>query len=211
MTYGQKPTPELHALEAQAEEVKSPYKQKHGEDVDEEQLVDEDGMRWVKMFGTGVPMQSCALEDEVERKSALAGGRFQTLSRSHHRELERAYGRKPAPELSALEAQRRSKAHYRQKHGEDVNEEELVDEDGMLPYYAVMVASLRHLRRLHKLKGGFFWAWAAAATSPTRTGAAAAHAATSSARTGAAAAAASGFSWRSEHLRRSLALEPLPP
>ena len=110
-------------------------------------------MRWVKTVGTGVPMKSCAIEEEVEFKSALAGGRFQTLSRSHHRKLGMAYGQKPAPELPALEAQMEEvKSPYKQKHGEDVDEEELVDEDGMLPYYAVMVASLRHLRRLDELR-----------------------------------------------------------
>ena len=38
-------------------------------------------------------------------RSAGAGGPFQTLGRSHFRKLGMAYGQKPAPELSALEAQ----------------------------------------------------------------------------------------------------------
>ena len=75
-----------------------------------------------------VPMEACALEEEVEFKSALAGGRFRTLSRSHRRKLGMAYGQKPTPELPALEAQTEEvKSPYKQKHGEDVDEEQLVD------------------------------------------------------------------------------------
>ena len=86
------------AEEATAEEAKP------AEDANAEELVDEGAMRWVKTVGTGAPMESCAIEEEVEFRSALAGGRFQTLSRSHHERLERAYGQKPAPELSALKS-----------------------------------------------------------------------------------------------------------
>ena len=107
----------LHPLLESLEKQGAPM-----EFLDEDgELVDEDGMRWVKTVGTGL-MKSCAPEEQVEFKSASSGGRFQTLSRSHHKKLERAYGQKPAPELSALEAQLEEvKALYKQKHGEDVD------------------------------------------------------------------------------------------
>jgi len=134
-TYGAVPQPpKMSDLEAQMAEVKMLYKEKYGEDVDEEEsLRDEDGMLWEVTVGTGVPSKSAALKQAESEKQA--GGRFQTLSHSHHRMLAKTYGAVPQPpKMSDLEAQMAEvKMLYKEKYGEDVEEEEsLWDEDGML-------------------------------------------------------------------------------
>merc|ERR1719253_1970981 len=121
---GEVPPPKMSDLEAQMAEVKALYKQKFGEDLDadedEDEDVDEDGMRWVKTVGAGRPS---------------SGGKFRTLSATHHRMLEREYlpeGEVPPPKMSDLEAQMAEvKALYKQKFGEDLDANEDVDEDGM--------------------------------------------------------------------------------
>merc|ERR1719253_1869409 len=94
---GEVPPPKMSDLEAQMAEVKALYKQKFGEDLDadedEDKDVDEDGTRWVKTVGAGCPS---------------SGGKFRTLSATHHRMLEREYlpeGEVPPPKMSDLEAQ----------------------------------------------------------------------------------------------------------
>jgi hypothetical protein len=97
---GEVPPPKMSDLEAQMAEVKALFKQKYGEDLDSE------------------------LEDEVVGAVfPVIGGKFRTLSRTHHRMLERQYLQKPAPDMSTLEAKLAEvKALYKQKYGEDIDE-----------------------------------------------------------------------------------------
>merc|ERR1719253_1731895 len=124
---GKVPAPQMCELEAQMAEVKALFKQKFGEDLDADDDVDEDGMRWVKTVGTGVPSNSVAPQEKV-----ALGGKFGTLSCTHHRMLERQYlpeGEVPPPNMSDLEAQLAEvKALFKQKFGEDLDADEDVDE-----------------------------------------------------------------------------------
>mmetsp|Transcript_84109 Transcript_84109/g.116218 ORF Transcript_84109/g.116218 Transcript_84109/m.116218 type:complete len:88 (-) Transcript_84109:294-557(-) len=86
-------------------------------------------MIWVKTVGTGIPSNSPMSEEQVEYGSAPAGGKFQTLSRSHHKMLQRMYRRdgeapQQPPTMDRLEAQLAEvKALFKQEFGEDVDEE----------------------------------------------------------------------------------------
>jgi cold shock CspA family protein len=67
-----------------------------------------------------------------EQPAQQAGGKFLTLSRSHHRALERQYlgSKAPAPKISDLEAQMAElKALYKQKFGEDCDAGEDAEAD----------------------------------------------------------------------------------
>ena len=108
----------MSSLEAQLGEAKAPSKGKCGEDGDEENPRDEDGMLWVKTVGTGVT-KFCPSQ-AAETKPAPAGGRFRTLGRAHHMMLEKQYAPQAPSQMSSLGTQLDSaKALHRGKYGEN--------------------------------------------------------------------------------------------
>eukprot|EP00972_Heterocapsa_arctica_P006596 964768-Heterocapsa_arctica.AAC.1 len=101
--------PNIPNPEAQTAEVKALLQQKLGEDL-------------------GADEDAEADEQPVQQ----SGGKFRTLSRSHHRTLEHQYlgSEAPAPKISDLEAQTDEvKAIYKQKFGEDCDADEDVATD----------------------------------------------------------------------------------
>ena len=78
-------------------------KQEYCENVDEENLCDEGGMRRVITLGTGVS-KSCPSQAAVTETSP-AGGKFRISSRAHHGMLERQYAPHAPARVSPLKAQ----------------------------------------------------------------------------------------------------------
>jgi len=76
-------------------------------EVGEEGPVEEDGTRWVVTAGTGVPSASAASEERAKQ----AGGKFRTLSRRHHKMLERLYPHLYKPREGAEEGGAASSSH----------------------------------------------------------------------------------------------------
>merc|ERR1711937_32753 len=144
----------MSQLEDQLAEVKSLYKAKYGEDVDEEESEEEDderdttcvekgGLEWVVTRGS--PPSMLKLEDQLAEVKSLFKAKYgEDVDDEEEEEddaeetkyvekdgLKWVVTRGSPPSMSQLEDQlAQVKSLYKAKYGEDVDEEESEEEDG---------------------------------------------------------------------------------